>query len=101
MSDLPPDFDPDEEQEIYELFSVLRQEVYEALQELTTMVLTGIDQRQAEEARMESPEATSILGSGLINLVNTLTRLVSDGEDEGAQAPGEPGATDDETDRDE
>jgi len=82
MSKLPPDFDPAEEQEIYDIFGSLRREVYDAIHNLANQILSTIDKRQADDKRLEQPELTNILESSLVNIFNVMSKLGSEAQDD-------------------
>lgn len=86
MSNLPPDFDPTEEQEIYEIFGSLRREVYDVIQNLASQILSTIDKRQADDERLGQPELTSMLESSLVNIFNVVTKLGQDDPDPRAES---------------
>lgn len=71
----PDDLDP-EELEIYELFGSLREQVLELFGDLAGSILTRIEQREDEDARLAQPDPAEVLESETTNLLQILLRLL-------------------------
>ena len=88
MTQRPPDLTP-EEQDIYNRFRVLRTEVFELVDGMASLVLDRIERRQADEARLKSPEPVEVASGSLLNIIGTLSRLFQDdqGDDDDLRQP--------------
>lgn len=82
MSPRPHDFNPEEEQEVYDLFSTLRREVYDAIKDLATRIFARIDLQQGEDERVEQPDVLKIIEQSLINLLQVIIQLFQGGSDD-------------------
>ncbi len=75
MSPRPHDFNPEEEQEIYEIFSTLRREVYDAIKDLATQIFARIDLQQGEDERAAQPDLIKVIEHSLIHLLQVIMEL--------------------------
>lgn len=73
---LPHDFDPDEELELYELFSTLRRSVFVMIQGLADRILSRVEREEQEQERMEAPDAASLLENSLLSAAGALVSLI-------------------------
>lgn len=90
MSPRPHDFNPEEEQEIYDIFSALRQEVYDAIKDLATQIFARIDVQQGEDERAQQPDVLKIIEHSLIHLLQVIIQLFQGGERPPPQLPDDP-----------
>lgn len=76
MSPRPHDFDPEEEQDLHELFGVLRREIHEVIQGLATQILHRITVEEDEQGRMAQPELLKIIEDGVLDLMRLVMQLL-------------------------
>lgn len=98
MSPLPHDFEPDVEQEIYDIFGALRREVYAAIKDLARQIFSRIELEQAEDERTAQPDMLQVIEQSLFQLLQVIVKIFQpDGSP--TAPPRDPSAPDEEEDR--
>lgn len=75
MSPLPHDFEPDVEQEIYDIFGALRREVYAAIQDLARQIFSRIELEQSEDERTAQPDMLQVIEQSLLQLLQVIVKI--------------------------
>ncbi len=75
MSPLPHDFDPKEEQEVYDIFGALRREVYDAIKDLATQIFARIQLEQEADERTVQPDLLQVIEQSLLNLFQVIVDI--------------------------
>jgi len=100
MTQRPPDLSPDE-RAFYDMFKILRTEVFDIVDEVATLVLDRIERRQADEARLMSPEPVELAGGSLFQVIGAVSRIFRDPSGDEDELTSRPDLKEEEKEEDE
>jgi len=80
----PEDLEEDE-RDMYDLFSTLREHVLTLFDDLSVEVFATIEHQQADRDRLRPPDPVDVLTQGLEQLADFLTRLTGGDDDPDAR----------------